>query len=142
MRKILVVDDDPMIADLIADFCRALNFEVRVEHDGLSVQEVAEEWKPDLITLDLEMPIFDGLSVLERLQNHADTRDIPVVIVSATARMALEKGLLDHGVRMVFQKPVPMGQLAGRLKTLVETGTPPPGRGPVFETFRTLPRMH
>jgi DNA-binding response OmpR family regulator len=130
MKKILVVDDDPFIAELIGDFCRQLGFEVKLENDSLSVQETAESWNPDLITLDLDMPILDGVGVLERLQNRTQTKRIPVVIVSVMAQNALESGRFNQGVRMVFQKPVPMKRLAERLKALLDTGVPPPGTVP------------
>ncbi|MGQ0643931.1 MAG: response regulator transcription factor, partial [Elusimicrobiota bacterium] len=68
MKKILVVDDDPVLGDLAADFCRQADFEVRTETDGTSALKAAKDWKPDLVTLDLEMPGMDGVEVLRRLR--------------------------------------------------------------------------
>jgi two-component system, OmpR family, alkaline phosphatase synthesis response regulator PhoP len=141
MKKILIVDDDSDAADLMAEFCRQADMEALTETDGLSVQKLAEVWRPDLITLDLDMPAFDGVKVLERLKKHAATKDIPVVVVSAMGRSALEEGLLGKGVQMVCQKPVPMQRLAHRLSQLAEGLHPPPQAAPFFETFAHGPQI-
>src|SRR5262245_34692210 len=116
-KKILIVDDEPSLGELIGEFCRQAGFEVRVETDPIKVLEAARVWKPDLITLDIEMPGVDGIEVLRRLHSQADTCRIPVVIISVVGKGALDEGLLK-GARMVFEKPLRFTRLVERLKEL------------------------
>jgi two-component system, OmpR family, response regulator len=110
VKKILVVDDDPVLGDLVADFCRQADFEVRTETDGAAALEAAKDWKPDLVTLDLEMPGMDGVEVLRRLRSDPETCGIPVVILSVVAQSAADRGLVS-GAQKVFQKPVEFKKL-------------------------------
>jgi CheY-like chemotaxis protein len=132
MTKILVVDDDPALAELIADFCREAGFDARTVTDSQKVMDIALEWQPNLITLDLEMPGMDGVEVLRRLQAQPQTSRIPVVIISVVARGAFEKGLLK-GARMVFEKPLKLQKLMEKLQELATS--PGARKDPHFEPF-------
>ena len=118
MSRILVVDDDPAIADMIAEFCQGAGFETRTVTHSPDAFQTALEWNPDLITLDLEMPHMDGVEVLRRLQSDPKTAGIPVVVVSVVAKGALERGLLNDA-RAVFEKPVRLQKLVLRLMQLL-----------------------
>lgn len=118
MNKILVVDDDPALADLIADFCRDAGFEARTVTRSPQAVPTALEWRPHLITLDLEMPEMDGIEVLRQLQSRTETAHIPVVVISVVAKGALERGLLA-GTRMVFEKPLRLQKFMSKLHDLL-----------------------
>jgi CheY-like chemotaxis protein len=118
MNRILVVDDDPAIAEMIAEFCEGAGFETRTVTHSPDAFPTALEWKPDLITLDLEMPHMDGVEVLRRLQSDPRTAGVPVVVVSVVAKGALERGLLKDA-RAVFDKPVRLQKLVLRLMQLL-----------------------
>lgn len=130
MKKILVVDDEPALAELIADFCRGAGFEVRVLTESVQALAAALEFRPDLITLDIEMPGLNGVEVLQQLQARSETRGIPVVVISVVAKRILEQGRLD-GAQMVFEKPVRFQRMMALLQGLL--GGTLPSKAPVFE---------
>ena len=115
-KRILVVDDDPQMTELLTDFCDGLGYEVITHTDGPSVTAAAQAWKPDLITLDLEMPGKDGLDVLNELRADPATRHIPVIIISV---MATEAGIPPDLVQGVFDKPIAFQKLLGRIGTVL-----------------------
>jgi CheY-like chemotaxis protein len=133
MSKILVIDDDPALADMIAEFCEGAGFETKTCSHSPSAFQTALDWKPSLITLDLEMPHMDGVEVLRQLQTSPETARIPVVVISVVAKGALEKGLLNE-TRAVFEKPVRLQKLIGRLMQLL-TGVKS-DKEPTFEPYR------
>ena len=82
-KRILVADDDPDILKIIAANLRAEGFEVDAVSNGFEAQARAVRTLPDLIVLDVTMPGRDGLEVLTALRSRPDTRDIPVVLLTA-----------------------------------------------------------
>ncbi len=137
MKRVLVVDDDSNLAELVADFCQQAGFEVKVVTDPLKVQEIASSWLPNLITLDLEMPGMDGVEVLQTLQSRPETRRIPVVIVSVLAKGALADGLLK-GASLVFEKPLRLQKLVQRMREVLDEPVAA-GDRPSLESFPKNP---
>jgi CheY-like chemotaxis protein len=133
MSKILVIDDDPALADMIAEFCESAGFEAKTVTRSLDALQMALEWKPTLITLDLEMPEMDGIEVLKKLQSNPETAGIPVVVISVVAKGALEQGLLKE-TRAVFEKPVRLQKLIQKLTQLISGK---PEGGPDFEPSKS-----
>jgi DNA-binding response OmpR family regulator len=82
-KRVLVADDDPDILKIVAANLRAEGFEVDAVSNGLEAQARAVRTLPDLIVLDVTMPGRDGLEVLTALRARPDTRDIPVVLLTA-----------------------------------------------------------
>ena len=82
-RRVLVADDDPDILKIVAANLRAEGFEVDAVSNGFEAQARAVRTLPDLIVLDVTMPGRDGLEVLTALRARPDTRDIPVVLLTA-----------------------------------------------------------
>ena len=82
-KTVLVVEDDADLRHIFRDAIRSAGFEVREAADGLAALRMVEFDAPDLIVLDVRLPALDGISVREEVASHADTRDIPVIIVSA-----------------------------------------------------------
>jgi CheY-like chemotaxis protein len=138
MKKVLVVDDDPALAELIAEFCSLTGFESRYVTGGLEALDAAAEWRPDLITLDIEMPGIDGIETLKMLQSRPQTSRIPVVIISVVAKGALEEGQLK-GARKVFEKPLSFERLMVHLRQLVDQ--PDPADAPSKPHFEPYPKV-
>ncbi|MHC4634396.1 MAG: response regulator [Planctomycetota bacterium] len=80
--KILIVDDEPDIVSIIQCHLECCKCEVITASNGEEGLEKAAEEKPDLILLDVNMPIMNGLQVLERLKEHPDLKGIPVIMVT------------------------------------------------------------
>lgn len=83
MRRILIVDDEPSIAQILADFFSVEGYEVRAAAHGLEALACVTAAVPDLILLDVMMPHLDGPGTLARLKDDPDWRTIPVVMMSA-----------------------------------------------------------
>ena len=82
-RRILVIDDDEDVCDIMRDMLTAGGYEAYTALDGKSGLAKAEEQQPNLILLDIMMPGMDGFEVLRRLKSNSGTSYIPIVIVSA-----------------------------------------------------------
>jgi CheY-like chemotaxis protein len=102
---ILVVDDEPGIADLIGDFCEGMGYSVRTVTDSRDALREAKAIKPCLITLDLQMPNVDGFELLRQFKADPETEGIPVIIVSVLAREVERQGLLS-AAQAILSKPI------------------------------------
>lgn len=86
MTRLLVVEDQPDLADLLSQNLRAEGFDVRAVGDGREVLPLIQSWVPDLVILDLTLPGLDGFEVLRQLR--ARDRHVPVIILSARSAEA------------------------------------------------------
>ena len=84
-KRILSIDDSRMVHMVVAKTLKPLDVEVLTAVNGQEGLEKAEQEMPDLILLDVSMPVMDGIEALAALKANAATRDIPVVILSADA---------------------------------------------------------
>ncbi|MFH1706273.1 MAG: response regulator, partial [Patescibacteria group bacterium] len=82
MKKILVVEDEKRLAEVLVDRLKEEGFLVAVAYDGQEALDKISKEKPDLILLDLVMPVLDGIGVLEELQSSLETKDIPVIVLT------------------------------------------------------------
>lgn len=81
-KKIMVVDDDQFLVDLIVEKLVKAGFDTTTAFDGTSALKKISEEKPDLILLDLLMPGLDGVTVLESLKKNPETKNTPVIILT------------------------------------------------------------
>ncbi|MDP3882665.1 MAG: response regulator [Candidatus Staskawiczbacteria bacterium] len=94
MKKILIVEDDAFLRDLINKKLSSAGFEVSEAIDGEKGLEKTKEEKPDLILLDLLLPTIDGFEVLAKLKESQDTSAIPVIVLSNLGQKEdVDKGL-------------------------------------------------
>lgn len=104
-RKILVIDDEPELVKAITVRFEASGYEVIPAFDGLEGIIKARELKPDLVLLDIIMPGMDGYEVCKRLKTDPDTKDIPVLILTASGQRDLEQKCTLAGGNVVIMKP-------------------------------------
>ncbi len=107
-RTILVVDDEPGILDLHARILEKLapRCHVLKAHDGREALEVMAQRRPDLVLLDLMMPVLDGFAVLEAMRERELTRDVPVIVLSAQILTTQDMARLQQGVAAILAKGV------------------------------------
>jgi DNA-binding response OmpR family regulator len=116
MQRILVVEDEPTIAQAVAARLVAEGFEVRVAADGPTAVEQSTAYEPDLLVLDLMLPGFDGLEVCRRVQAQ---RPIPVLMLTARdGETDLLVGLAV-GADDYLTKPFSMRELVARVRALL-----------------------
>jgi two-component system KDP operon response regulator KdpE len=109
--KILVVDDDPELLKALRLRLRANDYDITTASDGYSAIATAQKDRPDLIILDLGLPVGDGFVVLERLQSSNPLSTIPVIVLTARDPQANEDRALKAGAAAFFQKPVDNDEL-------------------------------
>jgi DNA-binding response OmpR family regulator len=83
MARVLIVNDEIDLLKLCEEALRDAGHEAEIIAGGKAALEYARRWRPDLIVLDWVMPDMDGTTVLARLKGHAETKDIPVLAMSA-----------------------------------------------------------
>lgn len=115
--KILVVDDNAKNIRLLTDILEGEGYTVYVVDNGLTVLETVHGTTPDIILLDIRIPGLDGFEVCRLLKKDIDTRDIPVIMItagtdSADIRKALEFGAFDY-----IKKPVDEGEVIARVQS-------------------------
>ena len=81
--NILVVDDSPMIRRIVGQILAESDFTVLSAEDGEKGYEAAKDHHPDLIIMDIEMPVMDGIEATSRIKSDADTSDIPILIFTS-----------------------------------------------------------
>jgi CheY-like chemotaxis protein len=117
MTRILYVDDEADIrevAQLALEF--EPGFEVRSCASGAEALEVAPGWRPDLILLDVMMPVMDGPAVLARLRQLPETAAVPVVFITARTQQQEVAQLRALGAEGVIAKPFDPMALAGQVR--------------------------
>ncbi|MFJ6572930.1 response regulator [Streptomyces sp. NPDC091292] len=119
--RVLVVDDNKVIRQLIRVNLELEGFEVVTAADGAEALEVVHQVRPDVVTLDVVMPRLDGLRTSARLRSDPRTRHLPLMIVSACTQYEVESGL-DVGVDAFLAKPFEPGELIGIVRQLMEHG--------------------
>ncbi|KJU86335.1 response regulator receiver modulated serine phosphatase, partial [Candidatus Magnetobacterium bavaricum] len=122
ITKVLVVDDDENNRAICEINLRQLGFTVLLAKDGQEGLDLAIKEEPDLILLDVMMPVMNGYLVLERLKKNPQTRDIPVIMLTAkTDAMATEIAkAFSAGADDYVRKPYQLAELKARVRTQVE----------------------
>ncbi|MEM9559229.1 MAG: response regulator transcription factor [Planctomycetota bacterium] len=117
-RRILVVDDEPDLAELLAYNLQREGFETRVAHDGLAAIEQIEADPPDLVVLDVMMPELSGLEVARRLR-HGKHAGLPILMLTAKTEEADEVAGFAEGTDDYMTKPFSMRVLLARIRALL-----------------------
>ena len=113
--RVLVVDDDELIRDTLATALSDEGYAVRVAGDGRAALDTLGEWLPDLIVLDLMMPVMDGQAFRAAQRSEEITADIPVIVLSAAHNVLARAA--DLGAAAVFPKPFDLGTLLDAVET-------------------------
>jgi len=106
MKKILIVEDNPMNMELIMDLLELYGYDVTKAEDGMKALERLAVKKFDIILLDMQLPKMDGLEVLDRIKKNPATADIPVIAVTAHAMKGSEEHFIEMGCVDYVSKPI------------------------------------
>jgi two-component system alkaline phosphatase synthesis response regulator PhoP len=121
--RILVVDDEIYIVHIL-DFSLGMEgYEVVTALDGEQALEKARSEKPDLIVLDIMMPKLDGYETCKRLKADPDTKDVPVILLSAKGRNVDQKVGFEVGADDYITKPFSPRKLVERINAILGNGT-------------------
>lgn len=117
---ILVVDDNKITTKLMHRYLAAHNYEVFEAFDGVDCLEKLNERKPNVVVLDVMMPRMDGYETLKRMRENEQTKDIPVVIVTALNDVQTQIKAIEMGADDFLSKPVEEKLLIAKTKVLSE----------------------
>jgi two-component system response regulator BaeR len=138
---ILVVEDEPALAALVADYLRAAGWQARVLHDGAQALADIRRAPPDLVILDLMLPGLDGLALCRALRAFSD---LPVVMVTARVDEVDRLMGLDIGADDYVCKPFSPRELVARVRALLRRARPAPRSQATIEVDEAarLVRVH
>lgn len=126
MQRILIVDDEQDIADLVGFNLQRAGYEVLKAHDGIAGTEMAMRERPDLIILDLMLPGRDGYGVFRELRRDSRTVDIPVIMLTARAQTEDRIQGLQAGADDYLSKPFSPKELLLRVQAILKRVDSPP----------------
>ena len=121
---ILIVEDEPAIAELVALHCRHAGFAVRVAHAVLDARDCVDDTLPDLIVLDWMLPDKSGIDFARELRKDARTRDLPILMLTARASEDDKVRGLEVGADDYVTKPFSPKELIARIKALLRRAAP------------------
>jgi DNA-binding response OmpR family regulator len=116
-KKVLICDDDEGILDMLAMILEDAGFETISEINSLNVNKLIEQEQPDLLLLDLWMPVLSGDQVLKMLKKNPETSNLPVIIISASIEG--EKIATEAGANNFIAKPFDLDELIDKVQELL-----------------------
>jgi DNA-binding response OmpR family regulator len=122
-RRIVVVDDDKEIREIVTFVLDLHGFEVSVAPNGQQLQQLLQQQIPDLIILDVMMPGEDGYHIFHTLRNDPRTQSIPVIIMTAHSEDIYARISVDLGAAQHMTKPFHPFELVERVKELLQIAT-------------------
>jgi CheY-like chemotaxis protein len=122
MPRLLYVEDNEMNRDMLSRRLQRRGFEVLIAADGEQGVAVAAAERPDLILMDMSLPVLDGWEATRRLKAEPDTRRIPIIGLTAHAMATDRDKCLEAGCDDYDAKPVELGRLLEKIDRLLGTG--------------------
>jgi len=121
-KKILLVDDDPDFVEAVRVIVESGGYDVRVAYDGQEGLEAVAEEKPDLIVLDVMMPVMNGHAACARLKADKATASIPIILLTAVADRVTtstytHRDMLESEAEDYMPKPVEPAELLALIKS-------------------------
>ncbi len=120
MSKILLVEDNEMNRDMLSRRLDRKGFEVVIAVDGQAGVDMATSSNPDLILMDLSLPIIDGWEATRQIKANPDTQSIPIIALTAHAMAGDEQKALEAGCDDYDTKPVNLKRLLEKIGNLLD----------------------
>lgn len=126
MPKILLVEDNEMNRDMLSRRLLRNGYEVVLALDGQSGVEMTQTQAPDLILMDMSLPVLDGWEATRRLKADAATQHIPIIALTAHAMSSDREKALEAGCNDYDTKPIELPRLLGKIEALLSRGKAAP----------------
>jgi two-component system, cell cycle response regulator DivK len=120
MPKILLVEDNEMNRDMLSRRLERRGMQVLIAVDGQAGVDMAEAAAPDLILMDMSLPVLDGWEASRRLKSQDSTKDIPIIALTAHAMTGDRQRAIDAGCDDYDTKPVELPRLLEKIDALLE----------------------
>ena len=121
-KKILIVDDEPDILAVVVFRLKKAGFEVATATDGKAGLEAAKRENPDLILLDLRLPLMNGYEVCEEIRRDPGLGNVPVIFLSASADENINENVIKYGGSDYIRKPFETGELFAKINIYLNAG--------------------
>jgi two-component system, OmpR family, alkaline phosphatase synthesis response regulator PhoP len=124
-RKVLIVDDEPNIVTALEFLLKRSGYDVRLASNGAEALEQVETYRPDLVLMDVMMPIKSGFEVCQRMRERPEFAQIKIVMLSAKGSEAEVNKGLSLGADLYITKPFSTQELVATINRLFEPGSAP-----------------
>ena len=118
-HKILVIDDEPEITDIVKAFLTNAGYQVKIENSPANAVEITRSFKPDLILLDIMMPVMDGYEVCSAIKNNADLSGVPVLFLTGKDAGDDDGRSFESGGDLFIKKPFSCERLLQMVKMVL-----------------------
>jgi PAS domain S-box-containing protein len=121
---VLLVDDNPMLTELVADYLRGQNMQVNSVSNGWQMLESVELLQPDILLVDIQMPGMSGIEVIATIRKNKNERisSLPIIAITALAMSGDRERCLEAGANEYMSKPLELMELALTIQALCRTG--------------------
>jgi DNA-binding response OmpR family regulator len=126
--RILVVDDEPRVVEVVANYLERDGYRVEIARDGEAARRLLAEFRPDLVVLDIMLPVSSGIEVLKDIRRQGD---LPVILLTALAGEADRVAGLELGADDYVVKPFSPRELVARVRSVMRRTAPKPVSGPL-----------
>ena len=114
--KIAIVDDRFENRDILYKKLQPLGFKIKMAENGLEAVELYQNWKPDIVLMDIVMPVMNGVEATKQILNSAKGHDVKIFVVSASALESEQQEVMDIGATVFIKKPVIFDTLLNELQ--------------------------
>jgi len=119
MFKILLVEDNEMNRDMLARRLERKGYEVVIAIDGQEAVRMAQSLTPDLILMDIRLPVMDGWEAMQRIKTMPETQSIPIIALTAHAMAGDMEKCMDAGCDDYDTKPIDLSRLLEKMQALL-----------------------
>jgi len=131
MKRVLIAEDNPVNRELLRTLLEIRGYEVIEARNGHETLQVAEHARPDILLLDLGMPVLDGFTTIRKIRDHPTLADLPVLAVTGYAMRGDRERILTSGFDGYLSKPINALLLERELRRLLyDKQGATPGRSP------------
>ncbi len=120
MSKILLVEDNEMNRDMLSRRLQRKGHHVLIAIDGAQGVELAGSYEPDIILMDMSLPVLDGWEATQQLKAAPETSEIPIIALTAHAMAGDREKCLEVGCDDYDTKPIEFSRLLGKIQALLE----------------------
>ena len=121
MAKILLVEDNEMNRDMLSRRLERRGYQVVIAEDGATGVSFAKSESPDLILMDMSLPVMDGWEATRQIKGSSETKAIPVIALTAHAMAGDEEKAMAAGCNDYETKPVDLPKLLAKIEALLQS---------------------
>lgn len=122
-ERILIVDDEAPVADLLEQALRQEGYEVTRAEDGMEAMNRIQAFEPDVVIMDVMMPRLDGVQTTRLLRRNRNFRDVVIVALSARTDQPARDAMREAGANLYMRKPFTIARLVERVRELLDART-------------------